>query len=82
MQRKIRVDDPNLVFRLESSNAPGAQVTPGSHEVRKDLEDVMVVIMGVGLAIVGHGVASVEPGLMNMEPLDAVGGFGATPEKD
>ena len=39
MEGEIRVVDSNGVFGFEFTDAPGAQVAPRSHEVRKNLQD-------------------------------------------
>ena len=36
MQGEVRVDGADFVLNLQSSNAPGAQVAPGSHEICED----------------------------------------------
>ena len=39
MEREIRVAYTDGVLGFESTNAPGAQIAPGSHEVREDLQE-------------------------------------------
>ena len=39
MEWEVRVVGGDGVFGFEFSNAPGAQIAPGSDEVREDLQD-------------------------------------------